>query len=143
EVLARGVDTLTVSSSDDTDYSMLSGTSLSTPLVASAVVCLAGAHPEWTVDHLRDLLFRSASEFVALGQTDPIFTRGYGLVQARAALILDCRVDLNHDGVVDFADYLEFLNFYDALDPAVDFNGDGVIDFADYLEFLNLYDAGC
>ncbi|MCC6676653.1 MAG: hypothetical protein IT436_05870 [Phycisphaerales bacterium] len=54
-----------------------------------------------------------------------------------------CAVDLNGDGVVDFADYLEFLNLYDALDPAVDFNGDGIVDFADYLEFLNLYDAGC
>ena len=51
--------------------------------------------------------------------------------------------DLNGDGLVDFADYLEFLNLYDAQDPRVDFNMDGIIDFADYLEFLNLYDAGC
>ena len=41
------------------------------------------------------------------------------------------------------ADYLEFLNLYDAADPAVDFNQDGIVDFSDYLEFLNLYDAGC
>lgn len=54
-----------------------------------------------------------------------------------------CRADLNGDGVVDFGDYLEFLNRYEAMDPAVDFNGDGVVDFADYLEFLNLYEAGC
>ncbi|MCC6677682.1 MAG: hypothetical protein IT436_11105 [Phycisphaerales bacterium] len=54
-----------------------------------------------------------------------------------------CRPDLNGDGVVDFADYLEFLNRYDALDASVDFTGDGVIDFGDYLEFLNLYEAGC
>ncbi|MCC6676805.1 MAG: hypothetical protein IT436_06645 [Phycisphaerales bacterium] len=51
--------------------------------------------------------------------------------------------DLNGDGQVDFADYLEFLNLYDAQDPAVDFTGDGLVDFADYLEFLNLYEAGC
>ncbi|MCC6675759.1 MAG: hypothetical protein IT436_01320 [Phycisphaerales bacterium] len=56
---------------------------------------------------------------------------------------LDCLADLNDDGLVDFADYLEFLNFYDAEDVAVDFTGDGLVDFADYLEFLNLYDAGC
>jgi len=54
-----------------------------------------------------------------------------------------CIADLNCDGLVDFADYLEFLNFYDAEDPRVDFNHDGLVDFADYLEFLNYYDAGC
>ncbi|MCC6677764.1 MAG: hypothetical protein IT436_11515 [Phycisphaerales bacterium] len=54
-----------------------------------------------------------------------------------------CVVDLNQDGLVDFADYLEFLNRYDTQDPSVDFNQDGLVDFADYLEFLNLYDAGC
>lgn len=26
---------------------------------------------------------------------------------------------------------------------AADLNGDGLVDFADYLEFLNLYDLGC
>ncbi len=51
--------------------------------------------------------------------------------------------DLNADGLVDFADYLDFLNLYDAQDPRVDFNQDGLIDFADYLEFLNLFEAGC
>lgn len=54
-----------------------------------------------------------------------------------------CVVDLNMDGLVDFADYLEFLNLYDAQDPRVDFNMDGLVDFGDYLEFLNLFDAGC
>ncbi|MCC6675583.1 MAG: hypothetical protein IT436_00440 [Phycisphaerales bacterium] len=51
--------------------------------------------------------------------------------------------DLNGDGFVDFADYLEFLNLYDVQDPRVDFTGDGLVDFSDYLEFLNLYEAGC
>ncbi|MCC6676479.1 MAG: hypothetical protein IT436_04985 [Phycisphaerales bacterium] len=60
------------------------------------------------------------------------------------AIFVDlCPADLNKDGIVDFADYLEFLNLYDAGDPAVDFNHDGIVDFSDYLEFLNLYDAGC
>ncbi|MCC6678081.1 MAG: hypothetical protein IT436_13150 [Phycisphaerales bacterium] len=54
-----------------------------------------------------------------------------------------CPADLNCDGLADFADYLEFLNFYDAEDPRADVNQDGLIDFADYLEFLNLYEAGC
>ncbi|MCC6676615.1 MAG: hypothetical protein IT436_05680 [Phycisphaerales bacterium] len=55
----------------------------------------------------------------------------------------DCRADLTRDGFIDFADYLEFLNFYDIGDTTVDYNNDGMVDFADYLEFLNLYDSGC
>ncbi|MCC6676003.1 MAG: EF-hand domain-containing protein [Phycisphaerales bacterium] len=54
-----------------------------------------------------------------------------------------CVVDFTHDGLVDFGDFLMFLNYYDAQDPLVDLNGDGLIDFADFLEFLNLYDIGC
>jgi len=67
----------------------------------------------------------------------------YGRGAWRAALPEPCPADLDGDGVVDFADYLEFLNLFEALNPAADFTGDGVVDFADYLEFLNHYDAGC
>ncbi|MCC6677400.1 MAG: cupredoxin domain-containing protein [Phycisphaerales bacterium] len=61
----------------------------------------------------------------------------------QGTITVRCPADLNGDGIVDFSDYLEFLNLYDAQDPRVDFNGDGLVDFADYLEFLNLYEAGC
>ncbi|MCC6676314.1 MAG: hypothetical protein IT436_04145 [Phycisphaerales bacterium] len=54
-----------------------------------------------------------------------------------------CPADTNCDGTVDFADYLEFLNLFDAEDPRIDFNQDGLVDFGDYLEFLNHYDGGC
>ncbi|MCC6679133.1 MAG: hypothetical protein IT436_18565, partial [Phycisphaerales bacterium] len=57
--------------------------------------------------------------------------------------LFPCAADLTGDGVIDFSDYLEFLNLYDAADPRVDFTGDGVVDFSDYLEFLNFYEAGC
>ncbi|MCC6677559.1 MAG: hypothetical protein IT436_10480 [Phycisphaerales bacterium] len=52
-----------------------------------------------------------------------------------------CVLDYTEDGLVDFGDYLEFLNRYDAGDLSADFTADGLVDFADYLEFLNLYDA--
>lgn len=54
-----------------------------------------------------------------------------------------CPADLTGDGMVDFADYLVFLDRYASEDPTVDYNGDGFVDFLDYLEFLNSYDAGC
>lgn len=47
--------------------------------------------------------------------------------------------DRTGDGIVDFSDYLDFLNAYDAGDLSADYNGDCLVDFADYLEFLNWY----
>jgi len=54
-----------------------------------------------------------------------------------------CTADLNGDGMVDFADFLRFLDAYAQASAVVDFNGDGLIDFQDYLEFLGHFDAGC
>ncbi len=64
-------------------------------------------------------------------------------MQGTVTVLSACVVDLNGDGLVDFQDYLEFLNLYDAEDLRVDFNGDGLVDFSDYLEFLNLFEIGC
>jgi len=58
-------------------------------------------------------------------------------------MFVHCLADLNDDSHVDFADYLTFLNLYDAGDPKADYTGDGLVDFSDYLQFLNYYDAGC
>lgn len=66
-----------------------------------------------------------------------------GRVLVLEASGLCCTADLNGDGGVDFADYLDFLNLYEAGDALVDFNGDGLIDFSDYLDFLVRFDIGC
>ncbi|MBN1513243.1 MAG: S8 family serine peptidase, partial [Phycisphaerae bacterium] len=85
EVLALGSGTDTVDPFSTTGYTTASGTSLSTPLVASALACLIQARPYWTVDRMRERLFETGSDFVANGQPDPLFVRGYGIVDAFAA----------------------------------------------------------
>ncbi|MEW6251011.1 MAG: S8 family serine peptidase [Planctomycetota bacterium] len=100
ELLARGVGTSTVSPSNDAGYTTASGTSLSTPLVAGAVACLIQAHPEWTVDDLRSRLFQSADYALANnGAFDPLYVRGYGVLNALAAA-----QDCNGNGVPDIVD---------------------------------------
>jgi hypothetical protein len=54
-----------------------------------------------------------------------------------------CRGDMDGDGVVDFIDYLAFLNLFGAVDPRADLNHDGVVDVADYLAFLNFFEGEC
>ncbi len=54
-----------------------------------------------------------------------------------------CPADLNSDGLLDFFDLQEFLNWYSAGDLQADFIADGVLDFFDVQEYLNLYSAGC
>jgi hypothetical protein len=85
EVLARGISTYTVSPYSDNSYTTADGTSLSTPLVACAVACLIQAKPYWTVDQMRQHTFETADYYVANGTYDPLFVRGYGVVNAYAA----------------------------------------------------------
>jgi hypothetical protein len=60
-----------------------------------------------------------------------------------ASLDVLCIADWNGDGVVDFNDFLAFMNDYNAGDPRADLNGDGTVDFNDFLAFINLFNAGC
>jgi serine protease AprX len=99
EVLARGVNTWTISPWDNTSLATASGTSLSTPLVACAVACLAQAHPGWTVDQMRNALTNSAGDFIANGTHDPLYVRGYGVINAYAA-----SQDCNGNGLPDLLD---------------------------------------
>ena len=56
---------------------------------------------------------------------------------------VDNPADFNQDGVVDFFDYLDFVDAYSSGDPAADFNKDGVLDFFDYLDFVDAFSTGC
>jgi len=85
EILARGSSVPTVHAGNDSSYVNVSGTSLSTPLVAGAVACIAQRRPSWTVNQMRDALFHTTSEFLANGTYDATFVRGYGIVDALAA----------------------------------------------------------
>jgi hypothetical protein len=54
-----------------------------------------------------------------------------------------CTADFNDDSVVDFFDYLDFVQAFSSEDPAADFNHDDVIDFFDYLDFVDAFSGGC
>ncbi len=54
-----------------------------------------------------------------------------------------CFADFNGDMVVDFFDYLDFVDVFAAGSLDADFNNDGVIDFFDYLDFVDAFAAGC
>ena len=56
---------------------------------------------------------------------------------------LPCAADFNHDGVIDFFDYLDFVNAFATRQAAGDYNHDGVIDFFDYLDFVQAFSIGC
>jgi hypothetical protein len=54
-----------------------------------------------------------------------------------------CAADFNHDGGVDFFDYLDFVNAFSTLNQSADFNHDGAIDFFDYLDFVDSFTITC
>jgi len=141
EVLARGVSTQTVSVTSDTGINGISGTSLSTPLVAAAVACLVQAHPEWTVGDLRNHLFLTAGDYLANGKPDPMFVRGYGMINAYRAARRPCPGDGDFTGEVDVTDLLDLLAGWGPCGPpetacAGDVDFSGAVNVTDLLALL-------
>lgn len=54
-----------------------------------------------------------------------------------------CPADVNFDHVVDFFDYLDFVQQFSMQAPEADFNFDEVVDFFDYLDYLQAFSSGC
>ena len=85
EVLALGQDVATVDPFSNSEYASFDGTSMSTPLVASAAALILQVHPNWTVRRIRSRLFQTASYYEAHETFDPEYARGYGLINAADA----------------------------------------------------------
>lgn len=85
EVLAQGVGTQTVNPDTNSLYTGVSGTSLSTPLVASTVALMLEANPNLTVAQIRQALFSTASR---ADNPDTLYYReGYGIIDAYDAVL--------------------------------------------------------
>ena len=126
ELLAWGVATETVCAFTDVDCTTaVSGTSLSTPLLAAVVACLLESHPDFTVGQLRARLFRTGDYFVANGTFDPEFVLGFGIPDADAA-----GFDCNGNGVDDDQDI--------ALGTSKDCNLNGYPDSCDFADGISL-----
>ncbi len=54
-----------------------------------------------------------------------------------------CAADYNADGVIDFFDYLDYVDVFSSGGLGADFNSDGIVDFFDYLDFIAAFSAGC
>lgn len=147
ELLARGVATAVTHSTNATGYAGVSGTSLSTPLVAGAVACILQARPDLTVTALRSNLFATASDTLAGTAPDPLFIRGYGLIRANLASIEGLPpADLDWNGTVDGADLGGLLAQWGSCDECTecpaDLTGDCAVDGADLGELLSAWGGG-
>lgn len=111
EVMARGVLSRTVHPDNDAAYQEVNGASFATPTSAGAVACIVQAHPEWTVEQMRWALIHTADDYVANQTFDPLYIRGYGILNAfgAAGSAPPAPGDLDEDGDVDTVDLLGLL----------------------------------
>ncbi len=72
-----------------------------------------------------------------------VVTNGCGNATSNAAILNVCHADFNCDGSLDFFDYDDFVNAFEAGTPSADFNGDTAIDFFDYDDFVTAFETGC
>jgi hypothetical protein len=80
-----------------------------------------------------DAGFGSAISNVAAWRTNTVAIRTAG----------NCPPDYNGDGFLDFFDYSDFVEGFEAGDFDADFNGDGFLDFFDYSDFVAGFESGC
>jgi subtilisin family serine protease len=81
EVCALGYGTYSADPEDDNDYIYVSGTSLSTPLIAGAAAIIVGARPNWTNMQVREAMMMTANR-----HDTPDNNYGWGLPDILAAL---------------------------------------------------------
>lgn len=142
ELLARGVSTATVHSTNTTGLSGVSGTSLSAPVLSGALACVLQARPDLGVSQLREALFATASRTAAGQGPDPLFVEGYGLARALPAAMHGLSAaDLNFDGTVNGADLGMLLSQWNLAEPLYgDLNGNGTVSGADLGMLLTQWD---
>jgi serine protease AprX len=110
EVCALGTSVACASPGGDSIYTAMSGTSLSTPLIAGAACLVIQAHPDWTPTQVRKALKMTADRAAT-----PDNTFGWGVINVMAAIAWDptsgCCVyptvgNLDHsaDGLVTLGD---------------------------------------
>jgi subtilisin family serine protease len=142
ELLARGVQTNTVSPSSNSTIVGVDGTSLSTPIVAGGVALIIQAHPDWSVDKIRRALFHTASRFQAFAAFDPQHVLGYGTMNILAAIQF-VHSDIDNNGTADGRDIRLFTqSLIDDSVPSAqrrrsDVNASGFVDMNDVPIFVN------
>jgi subtilisin family serine protease len=144
ELMARGVLVRTVYPHNDTQYQEVSGASFATPTTAGAVACVVQAHPDWTVDQMRWALTHTADYYLANQTHDPLYIRGYGILDAfgAAGSAPPGPGDLDGDGVVGIVDLLALLAAWgpcpEPCPPwcAADLDADCAVGIVDFLTLL-------
>jgi len=86
ELLAWGDGTASISPYQAGGYTLSNGTSMATPLLAGGVACLLQAHPDWSVQQMKDALRASGDYYRAHGRPDPLFVQGYGIPDLAKAI---------------------------------------------------------
>lgn len=82
EVVARGISTFAASATNDASYALVSGTSLSTPLVGGAAAVMVQARPDLNALEIREALMGTADRADNPDST----TYGYGLINLLSAI---------------------------------------------------------
>ncbi len=118
------------------DYTLIQGTSFSSPYAAGVAALMVSAYPGITPTQIIEDLRATATDLGSPG-FDQQF--GYGLVNAHAAVqaaiaripLPPCTADITGDGTVNTADLGGMLGSFGMNGPYADVNGDGVVNTSD------------
>lgn len=109
EVVARGVSTYLAGTDSVMAFSLGSGTSFATPLVAGASALVLEANPNWSPMMVREALMMTADR-----STSPDNSYGFGLIDVMAAINYDFGVvpgDVSEDEILNVSDAVLLLEW--------------------------------
>ena len=92
---------------------------------------------------MRTYLTRSATDYSSTHTTDPLFIRGYGIVNAFEAYMIGCPADFDGNGFVNALDYDAFATLFEGGEAGADFDHNGFVNALDYDLFASAFEAGC
>ena len=124
-----------------TAASQIGGVSASGAVVLNGTltIALAAGYTPAKLDHFDVVAGTSVNgTFVIVSLPSPLPV-GKNFLQytgTSVRLVTSSLADANSDGVVDFFDYLDFIQAFSQGSIDADFNGDTTVDFFDYLDFL-------
>ena len=89
------------------------------------------------------LIIQGVDAADAASPYDVVITTPCGTITSDPATLTICFADVNCDDFLDFFDYDDFVQAFEAGDPAADFNRDDFLDFFDYADFVQAFEEGC
>ena len=144
DIVAPGIDVLTLSHANISGYKLFGGTSATTPCVAGVMALIISKNPDISPLEISQVIEETATTLSSTTVKNNVY--GSGLINAISAVnAINPSGDANCDGIVNVLDTTTILNYILGQNPDpfcfnnADISGDGIINILDVIVLVNIF----